>query len=184
MTSESEQTRDHITSEIARMEKTQQAERRYDEIVKSLFYPEIFSRQEHVEQRFDGIEDSFDWIFDESRPEEQRTSSNHVVSENSTPIRTGFGSWLRYQHGAYWINGKAGSGKSTLMSHICNSHRTREMLADWCPARRLLTPTFFFWNTGSLLQKSVDGLLRSLLYQIIFECPELAQYFSVGGSIS
>ena len=170
---------------MGRLEKTRQAELRHDDIINSLFYPEIFSRQEHVQQKFDGIEDSYDWIFDESRPEEQLERwLEHNFLEGFTPTWTGFGSWLRYEHGAYWIHGKAGSGKSTLMSQICNSNRTREMLAEWCPARRLLTPTFFFWNTGNQLQKSVNGLLRSLLYQIISECPELAQCFSVGGSIS
>ena len=39
---------------------------------------------------------------------------------------------------------------------------------------KLLTPKFFFWNPGSELQKSSVGLLRSLLYQIIREYPEVA----------
>ena len=38
----------------------------------------------------------------------------------------------------------------------------------------MLTPKFFFWSPGSVMQKSSVGLLRSLLYQIFREHPEIA----------
>ncbi|KAF2624027.1 hypothetical protein BU25DRAFT_477109 [Macroventuria anomochaeta] len=37
----------------------------------------------------------------------------------------------------------------------------------------LLTASFFFWNSGTEMQMSYEGLARSLLYQILVQVPEL-----------
>jgi NACHT domain len=74
-----------------------------------------------------------------------------------------FVDWLEHGEGIYWINGKPGSGKSTLMSFITSEHQTKEFLTNWSSGSDLITASFFFWNPG---QKSFQGLLRSLLYQI------------------
>lgn len=166
MEEQSKETRDWITQEIDRLEKVQRArvaDRRYEEVVHSLFYPDISSRMEQVDHQFDGIESSYDWIFE-------------GPSTRTLPWDD-YARWLKTGHGVYWINGKAGSGKSTLMNHICTHDRRLEFLREWCSDRPLLTPAFFFWNSGSSLQKSIDGLLRSLLYQILEECRELIACF-------
>lgn len=36
--------------------------------------------------------------------------------------------------------------------------------------------TFFFWNSGMNMQKSIQGLLRCLLFQILGECPDLIPF--------
>lgn len=159
--------RDWITQEIDRLQKDQVADRRYNEVVNSLFYPDIYSRQEQVDDQFDGIESSYDCIF-------------HEHPQESVCRWDDFARWLKSGHGVYWINGKAGSGKSTLMNHICSHERRLELLGEWCSNRQLLTPTFLFWNSGSRLQKSIDGLLRSLLHGMLTECRKLVGYFGVG----
>ena len=169
---ESAQTRHCITAQIDRVERLYIDDRRYEEILKSLFYTDISSRQEQVDSQFDGIKNSYDWVFDELPVRELGTYDQSYRWDD-------FARWLRSGHGVYWINGKAGSGKSTLMNHICNHSRRLELLGEWCSIRRLLTPTFFFWNAGTRLQKSIDGLLRSLIYQMLKECRELVGCFSV-----
>jgi predicted ATPase len=37
--------------------------------------------------------------------------------------------WLQFDSGIYWISGKAGSGKSTLMKHIYRQQKTRQLLS-------------------------------------------------------
>ena len=59
---ESTQTRQHITARLDRLEN----EHLYQAVIKSLFYPDITFRQEQLAREFDGIEDSYSWIFDES----------------------------------------------------------------------------------------------------------------------
>lgn len=78
-----------------------------------------------------------------------------------------FAKWLEEGQGCYWINGKAGSGKSTLMKYIQEDFRTKQALSVWAGQQELVTASFFFWNLGSALQKSQEGLLRSLLHDIL-----------------
>jgi hypothetical protein len=83
--------------------------------------------------------------------------------------------------GPYWIKGKAGSGKSTLMKYILEHQSTTRALQKWAGSDELLIVPFFFffffffffWNLGTSLQKSHLGLLRSLLHTILDKHPEL-----------
>ena len=128
--------------------------------IDSLYFPEILSRQERIA---DAHKQTFKWIFD--------GPGNKVLSWDS------FVDWLEQGEGIYWINGKAGSGKSTLMSHIVQNQRTRDYLKTWSKmearSRELCVLSFFFWSAGSQMQKSTLGLLRSLTYQIVKRYPEL-----------
>ena len=85
--------------------------------------------------------------------------------------------WLEHGQGIYWINGKAGSGKSTLMSYIVQQPQTMEYLKAWSKTgikeRELCIPNFFFWSAGTQMQKSTLGLLRSLIYQVVKQYPDL-----------
>ncbi|PMD58213.1 uncharacterized protein K444DRAFT_440073 [Hyaloscypha bicolor E] len=78
-----------------------------------------------------------------------------------------FAKWLSVGAGTYWIQGKAASGKSTLMNFIWNNPRTLKYLGKWARGGRLLVAAFFFWNSGVPDQRSQSGLLRSLLYEVL-----------------
>ncbi|KAK8139442.1 hypothetical protein PG984_002822 [Apiospora sp. TS-2023a] len=78
-----------------------------------------------------------------------------------------FVAWLRSGHGIYWLNGKLGSGKSTLMKYIYEHGKTRDELKTWSQGRPVEISGFFFWNSGDEDQKSQSGLLRSLLLQLL-----------------
>ena len=176
---ESDQTRAHITSQIQHLEKVRLDDRFYDEVVKSLFYPDIFSRQEQVDHDFDGIEDSYQWIFDEPLMPRARYPRQGSADE-MLPGWDDFAMWLKSGHkSCYWINGKAGSGKSTLMRYVCQNRRRLKLLKEWSTDRILLTPTYFFWAAGSKLQKTVEGMLRSLIYQMLVECRDLVTCLQV-----
>ena len=81
--------------------------------------------------------------------------------------------WLKTSNGIYWIGGKPGSGKSTLMKYIEQDKRTITYLEEWSNPLPLVTASFYFWNPGTLMQKSQLGLLRSLLYEILRQQPNL-----------
>lgn len=73
----------------------------------------------------------------------------------------------------YWITGKPGSGKSTLMTHVSSSSRTRDALAR--NGKRWKIVRFFFdFRVGTSLANNIEGLVRSLLYQVIKQMPEVA----------
>jgi hypothetical protein len=96
---------------------------------------------------------TFEWIFRES--------------EQDCKLWTNFVRWLQTGTELYWINGKAASGKSTLMRYILDNPHTRECLKKWAKEDPLNIAGFFFWNSGTREQKSHKGLLRTLLFQTL-----------------
>lgn len=74
----------------------------------------------------------------------------------------------------YWISGKAGSGKSTLMKYLRQDPRFMESLNVWAGDDGLVIADFYFWNSGAEIQKSQEGLLRSLLWQVLNQNISLA----------
>lgn len=109
----------------------------------------------------------------------QMGKSEQKYGPDTKPLWDNFAVWLKTGQGIYWINGKAGSGKSTLMNYICQHDLKRGFLRGWCVDGQLLTPTYFFWAAGSRQQKSIDGLLRSLIYQMLTQCRELLACLNV-----
>lgn len=130
------------------------------DLLNSLYFTQEVDRLYDIKPAHKG---TFEWVYSEPR-----SGANRTTWAN-------FHDWLRNDSGIYWISGKAGSGKSTLMKLIGTDERTRQSLLDWSAGSRLLILSFYFWNPGTLLQKSLEGLLRSIISQALKECPELAE---------
>ena len=77
--------------------------------------------------------------------------------------------------GLYWATEKPGSGKSTLMKFLVGHEMTYKLLSQWAydHGSELVLASHFFWNTGTHIQKSQDGLLRTILYRLALEWPEV-----------
>jgi hypothetical protein len=75
----------------------------------------------------------------------------------------------------FFINGKAGSGKSTLMKYIVGHQETKRLLNVWAASdqKKLFITEHFFWRLGTPLQRTTTGLLRTLLFKVLQEYPEL-----------
>ena len=103
---------------------------------------------------------TFDWMLEDSK-------------DPAIPP-TGFKHWLKNQNNIYWISGKAGSGKSTLMKFLAENQRVRQYLQDWAgPSANPVLISWFFWAAGSPMQRSKEGLFQSLLFQILRRCPNI-----------
>ena len=155
------------------------------EFMQSLYFADIFTRQEQI---LDARKKSFEWIFAGSQEwgEKQSTPGPNFRGwwyDRASNTWSNFREWLESRDRAsriYHVRGKAGSGKSTLMNFVVQDRRTRKALYDWCGgAINLLTPSFFFWKAGSALQKSVQGLLRSVAYQMLKNEPSLLEDLSI-----
>jgi len=110
-------------------------------------------RRNQVVESFDG---TFQWIFDDviQRPWDS------------------FMDWLKSDSDLYWIVGKAGSGKSTLMKFLLTNPRTLEGLIAWRPGAIILSG--FLWNSGREMQRTLKGLLSSLTCQLLERQNEVA----------
>jgi hypothetical protein len=107
----------------------------------------------------DAHRETFSWILEPSS----------TVTE-ATKLRR----WLEHKDGGiFWISGKPGSGKSTLMKFIADNEETKKILSVWASGRKLIVPSHYFWWSGTTLQKSQEGLLRTLLCSILEQCPDL-----------
>ncbi|CAH0044479.1 unnamed protein product [Clonostachys solani] len=133
------------------------------QILRSLQHESMYMRESRIDQAHTN---TFDWIFksDDSAPNDPQESPDFIK-------------WLRNDTGIYWISGKPGSGKSTLMKFLCAHQKTETTLRLWAvdEGASLATANFFFWYAGSTMQKSQQGLLQSLLYEILGKCPSLIQ---------
>ena len=81
--------------------------------------------------------------------------------------------WLSSQGGVYWISGKPGSGKSTLVQYLVDDHRTKAQLQQHNNRDWIILHFFFDFRGGKGINNSFEGLLRSLLYQLIKKMPQL-----------
>jgi len=86
---------------------------------------------------------------------------------------TNFAQWLEKENGVFWISGKPGSGKSTLMKFVADHHRTLELLSGWAWPKPAHPVKHFFWSAGTLVQRSHEGLYKSLLFDIFRQQPDL-----------
>ncbi|KAL2044714.1 hypothetical protein N7G274_002488 [Stereocaulon virgatum] len=125
-------------------------EQRYHECLESLNSAEARNRVQAVEVAY---VETYNWLFDR---------------------KLGLCDWLegRTPNSIFWIQGKPGSGKSTVMKHLMNHHKTRELLGTYHGSPWLVAG-YFFHDRGTLIQKSVKGFLGEILYQILRQRKEL-----------
>ncbi|KAL2814582.1 hypothetical protein BJX63DRAFT_431237, partial [Aspergillus granulosus] len=74
---------------------------------------------------------------------------------------------LRQHHGFLWVSGKPGAGKSTIMKFAYSSMKRKSR------GKNAVIASFFFNARGEYLEKSVFGMYRSLLLQLLEGYPDL-----------
>ena len=121
-----------------------------------------FSR---MSDRFDDIkpahQETFEWVF--TKPVEKELA-------NCT-----FMDWMEGDNGIYWVSGRAGSGKSTFMKFLAGDDRSEPIFEAWAGERTLVTARHWFCSQAQdPLQKSLDGLLRAVMHDIIQQSPDYA----------
>lgn len=129
-----------------------EAFQRNQKILESLYFSQVGERRDII---LDAHMSTYGWVFEAN-----------VAN---------FRPWLESPDSSiYWIAGKAGCGKSTLMKYIHKHHRMQVGLHRWAGKRKALIASHFFWGSGTLMQQSHEGLLRALAFQLLQQCPELS----------
>ncbi|KAI0377722.1 hypothetical protein F5Y04DRAFT_171797 [Hypomontagnella monticulosa] len=104
---------------------------------------------------------TFDWIY--GRRNKQKKPKCELLR------------WLKTGSGIFWVSGKPGSGKSTFMKFVADNKHTKEALHSWAQPHKLVTASHYFWNAGSAMQKSQQGLMQELLFEVLSQLPELVE---------
>jgi len=97
-----------------------------------------------------------------------------IYSDSSETSASNFVKFLEGTQNLFWITGKPASGKSTLMKMISDDNRTIDHLGTWAAGEGLFVSRFYFWCSGTEMQMSQEGLLRTLLYEALELLPHLA----------
>jgi hypothetical protein len=93
-------------------------------ILKGLAFSTITDRHDEVEKAH---LQTFEWIF-ERRPLKNGQQNS---KRNETKKWSNFVDWLRSGQGIYCVNGKAASGKSTLIRYLYDHGQTHKELCSW-----------------------------------------------------
>ncbi|OOQ91479.1 hypothetical protein PEBR_00838 [Penicillium brasilianum] len=128
----------------------------YQDCLSSLDNQAARMRIEQVKVRHDH---TFEWLY-----ESETVQFRHWLQTDSreTPI--------------FWISGKPGSGKSTLMRFAMQDPRTgRYLQHNSDPSIQWTCIGFFFHDRGSDIQKSLRGMLQELVFQLLRTYPHLFQ---------
>lgn len=127
----------------------------YVDCLKSLNNAEARQRLEEVD---DAYPSTFDWLLDA-----------HEVP---------FYGWLQASDGhgrcPFWIQGKPGSGKSTLMKFAIRNPKTLQALSSF--SARWTFSSYFFHDRGSQVQKTLAALLQELLYSVLVQNRSLLRH--------
>jgi len=126
-------------------------ERFVNTILGRLYFADLPDRYESIPKAH---QDTFQWVF-------KSGSQQHELNEQDS-----FVDWLSATNtkNIFWVTGKPGSGKSTLMKFMFNDDRTWDSLRAWTQGLPLVKAGFFFWNSGTAMQMSRIGLLQTLLH--------------------
>lgn len=124
-----------------------------DDILQTIDYDIRTARHDSIPNAYPN---TFGWVF------EKGSAQNIHLLE-----------WLEKGSGIFWITGKPGAGKSTFIKFVADSPETKTALREWAVTRRTLIGCHYFWSGGTSIQKSKEGMWRSLLHDIFFKAPEL-----------
>ncbi|OJD39079.1 small s protein [Diplodia corticola] len=166
---------DKISSQLLAWIQQSEETAAHQRLLRSLHHPSLATRHAAIP---DAQAHTFEWVF-----------SAPPSSPNSSPNPpTTFPAWLAHPHptAPFWIAGKPGSGKSTLMKFLHNHPQTAAGLRAWARSGdahtktdntnddndenvpTIITAAFFFTKAGSSpLQRSPEGLLRALLSEVL-----------------
>ena len=114
-----------------------------------------YCRNPRRSESLENHKESFQWIWNTEGPE------------------PGFVDWLRSDDRVFWIQGKPGSGKSTLMKYLIENQRTKELVS------KDSTPTFlisyFFYELGVPQEKAFVSLLHAFVYQLLKKLHDISK---------
>lgn len=168
-------------------------------VLNALSFPEMKQRQNMIESRVNDFGDSCRWIFsrhssrvsahdipdtDSETVESEPSLTDEISSIGSSLDDAGaqylsvtarddlFTEWLERGHGPYWITGKPGSGKSSLMNYIFHHLQQKvnslPLLQQWAGYHGLrLIAYWFFRPASSPLLKTLQGFWRSVCFQLL-----------------
>ncbi|KAJ4304556.1 hypothetical protein N0V90_000082 [Kalmusia sp. IMI 367209] len=137
----------HVTQIAESSERVQNRRREKERLLHSVRFPARNARKSAVNKAY---EKTFEWIFDAPGDGGHINFREWIICDDK-PI--------------FWIQGKPGSGKSTLMKFLISSERTSKLLGSKYPNSAVYS--HFIWMADKQVDGTVRGMLCSLIHQIL-----------------
>ncbi|KAL6714827.1 hypothetical protein ACLMJK_007087 [Lecanora helva] len=80
-------------------------------------------------------------------------------------LSAGFGDWLNNKTRFFWISGKPGAGKSTLMRYLSESEKANKLLSE--DFDRVIFVQYYFYELGTVQESDFGSLLCVILRQLL-----------------
>ncbi|EGU84489.1 hypothetical protein FOQG_17758 [Fusarium oxysporum f. sp. raphani 54005] len=177
----------HTDTRILELRTNVESEATCKKFLQSLKAPRMNQRYNDV---MDPRDASFNQVFasygeddsDTEQDEDSEGDESSDISSSSNYTRhideihrswASFSSWLQSDDILFYIQGKPGSGKSTLVKFILDQEQTLKLVQQWSHYATIVS--YFFWKIGSHEQNSIKGLWCSLLYQRLQDQQKLIQ---------
>lgn len=156
---------DLLTSKLAALSLDTRHFKKVDDILKILDYEQRPMRHEAIPLAH---QETFEWAF--LQPE-----GSEPVSQGYSQGEGDFSRWLQEGDETFWISGKPGCGKSTLMKFLADHTEMRFFLdnSSWAGSSKVVVASHYFWSAGTAIQRSQQGLWRSLLFEILRQDPHI-----------
>lgn len=142
-------------------------------ILRQLAYEEMASRHLKIKEPEAG---TLRWMLGQAAPLDQDSDPangwDDIVRSDASQK---YLAWLQEGTGVFHLSGNTGSGKSALMKYLAGHEITRRNLELWTGTRNLVLANFYFWAPGNELQRSLDGMRRTLLFGTLSQHPELME---------
>lgn len=176
VSSESLKTREHVSLEankavalvgqkfdrLVMSQEAQVDDQARDRFLQSFKFPDFNQRRNQID---DAYGDTLKWVFVGDHDDSDEHHDFGDPEFPSTIKWDSFSNWLSSTDTIYWISGKPGSGKTTLVKYIVDQDRTKKYLNVWSPGCEIAS--HYFWRPGSTMQRNMEGLFCSLLYQLL-----------------
>ena len=152
-------------------------------LAEALMFEGMHERDNEIKARVYKYGETAKWIFgdiegpntDDAEAEDIEVDDLERDQDMKDPrniISFRFRKWLRQTGGIWFVEGKPGSGKSSLMRYIRDNlkvdGKAHHLLTDWAHGSRCAVLSFFFYRPSrTRLANSYEGLWRSLCVQLL-----------------
>lgn len=132
-------------------------------LLRRLYFDDMYTRVENVTDAAEGTFDGF-------------------LKDHNAPMTlwqtTRISAFFEDRNGIFFLSGKPGSGKSTLMKFLLSGHgqrKAQDSLQKWAGQKRLIRVSMMFLLHGTPLQRSLEGFYRTIFFELLCQFPRFME---------
>lgn len=148
---------DFLKSKVSTLDSSARGVRSEQAFIDSLAF-EAYGAQ--IKSIPDAVSPMFSWAFSTTDSPGQLSSGSELNK------------WLKHGHGVALVTGETGSGKSMLMKYVSNHPDLDSTLYQWTNPLSIAVASHFFCSPGTPMQRSLQGMLQTLLRVLLLQMPE------------